>query len=152
MIGLTIAAALQAAPVAPAPAMLAQVMPAQVMPAVNWRVAPVTQGMWSWRPLPGGSEAIFQDYRGPQLAIRCSIAARTVAIVRTGAMNGAPVMVRTTSSERSLASGGLVSARDPLLDAIAFSRGRISVEVAGAQRLVIPAWPEAARAVEDCRK
>jgi len=38
-----------------------------------------------------------------------------------------------------------------LLDAIAFSRGRFSVEAAGTARLVIPAWPEAARVVEACR-
>jgi hypothetical protein len=42
-------------------------------------------------------------------------------------------------------------AYDALLDAIAFSRGRISVTMPGGVPLVVPAWPEAARTVEDCR-
>jgi hypothetical protein len=41
--------------------------------------------------------------------------------------------------------------RDPLLDAIAFSRGRFMVEVPGTATLYLPAWPEVARVVEDCR-
>jgi hypothetical protein len=48
-----------------------------------------------------------------------------------------------------------LAARDPLLDAMAFSRGRIAVTVGGvaggAEALVMPAWPEAARTIEDCR-
>ena len=142
MLGMiAIAAALQAAPVTSAP----------ITPAVNWRVAPATAGSWSWRSLPGGSEAIFQDYRGPQLVVRCTMATRQVTLIRTGAIGGAPMVVRTTSVERTLPYPALLGARDPLLDAIAFSRGRISVEVAGAPRLIVPSWPESARAIEDCR-
>ncbi len=51
-----------------------------------------------------------------------------------------------------------VTSNDPLLDALAFSRGRIGVIVlqsAGSPvqsvQLVVPAWPEIARVVEDCR-
>jgi hypothetical protein len=44
-----------------------------------------------------------------------------------------------------------LQARDPLLDQIAFSRGRFTIEAPGAAMLVIPAWPEAARVIEDCR-
>ena len=42
-------------------------------------------------------------------------------------------------------------AYDPLLDAIAFSRGRFTVESESGAMLVLPAWPEPARVVEDCR-
>lgn len=136
-----VAAAVQAAPVSPAP----------VAPATNWQVAPVAYGTWSWRPLPGGSEALFQDAAGPQLIIRCTLASRTVSLVRTGAIGGAPIVVRTTSAERTLPATATLGARDPLLDDVAFSRGRISVEVAGAARLIVPSWPESARAIEDCR-
>lgn len=67
--------------------------------------------------------------------------------------------VRTTSLTRALpvqpaATGPLSSAltpRDPLLDAMAFSRGRFLVEAAGAPYLAIPAWAEVARVTEDCR-
>ena len=41
--------------------------------------------------------------------------------------------------------------RDPLLDAMAFSRGRFMVEMGGAQTLVLPAWSELGRVIEDCR-
>jgi hypothetical protein len=47
-------------------------------------------------------------------------------------------------------AGGRLQANDPLLDAIAFSRGRFMVTGGGAT-LAIPSWPEAARSIEDCR-
>jgi hypothetical protein len=39
---------------------------------------------------------------------------------------------------------------DQILDAMAYSRGRIAVE-AGAQKVAIPSWAEITRVVEDCR-
>jgi hypothetical protein len=68
--------------------------------------------------------------------------------------------VWTTAQTRSLpasfnpATGRLtatLSAYDPFLDAIAFSRGRIAVSVTGQPALILPAWADAARVVEDCR-
>jgi hypothetical protein len=44
-----------------------------------------------------------------------------------------------------------LQSRDSLLDRMAFSRGRFIIVVPGAERLAIPAWPEFARVVEDCR-
>ena len=129
-----------------------QVATPALAPAVDWRAAPVASGSWSWRAIPGGSEAVFADGRGSQLTIRCSLGSRLVSLVRTGAINGAPLLVRTSNAERSVPWAATLSATDPLLDAIAFSRGRFAVEVAGAPRLIVPAWPETARAVEDCRK
>jgi hypothetical protein len=41
-------------------------------------------------------------------------------------------------------------ARDTLLDAMAFSRGRFVLQ-AGTTDLVLPPWPEIARVIEDCR-
>ena len=41
-------------------------------------------------------------------------------------------------------------ARDSLLDALAFSRGRFGLIVDGVE-LTLPAWPEIARVLEDCR-
>ena len=40
---------------------------------------------------------------------------------------------------------------DPLLDQIAFSRGRFLVQAEGGPSLILPAWPEPARVIEDCR-
>ena len=42
-------------------------------------------------------------------------------------------------------------AYDPLLDAIASSRGRIGFSTSGAPALVVPPWAEVARVIEDCR-
>jgi hypothetical protein len=58
--------------------------------------------------------------------------------------------VATSSVTRSIPVGGRLLANDPLLDAIAFSRGRFLV-AGGGETLAIPSWPEAARSIEDCR-
>lgn len=51
-----------------------------------------------------------------------------------------------------LATTGIdLPAADPLFDQMAFSRGRFLVSVEGGGTLVVPAWPEFARVVEDCR-
>ena len=124
----------------------------QAATAQHWRVAPVTAGSWTWRAVPGGSEALFQTPYGHQFGLRCTLASRTVTLIRSGAPAGLPIVVRTTSLDRTLPAAAVLGARDPMLDAMAFSRGRISVEVFGAPRLILPSWPEPARAVEDCRK
>ena len=124
------------------------IMPAQA----DWRSVALAPGSWIWRSVPGGSEALFQGPTGIQLTLRCTMASRTVTLIRSGAVPGSTLTVRTTSLERSLPPSGTLGARDPLLDAVAFSRGRFSVEGGGAVRLVVPAWPEAARSIEDCRK
>lgn len=72
-----------------------------------------------------------------------------------------PMTVITTSDSRSLSAepvaGALptlvarFAARDPLLDAMAFSRGRFAVEVNGLPTLYLPAWAEIGRVIEDCR-
>lgn len=40
---------------------------------------------------------------------------------------------------------------DPILDAMALSRGRIALEVDGQTPVAIPSWAEITRVVEDCR-
>lgn len=68
------------------------------------------------------------------------------------------MIIRTETAERTQParlSGMLVRARldprDPLLDAIAFSKGRFAVEATGVPALYIPPYPEITRAIEDCR-
>jgi hypothetical protein len=95
----------------------------------------------------------------------CKHCARgAVAIFLPGSMGagnaGAALMaISTSAATRNLtaegAGGGHIvslGARDPLLDAMAFSRGRLAVEVAGLPALVLPADPAISRVVEDCRK
>ena len=79
---------------------------------------------------------------------------------RAGAAT-APLTVRTSSASRALAvqpTGGALpyvaaalAVNDPLLDAMAFSRGRVALQQEGAPVLVVPSWAEIGRVVEDCR-
>ena len=70
-----------------------------------------------------------------------------------------PMTIRTSNGARSIAAEqrpgaliGSLAASDGLLDQVAFSRGRFAVEADGAGRLIMPAWPETARVIEDCRR
>ena len=72
----------------------------------------------------------------------------------------APLIVRTEFGDRALAGTfgagddalrTSLGARDPLLDQMAFSKGRFAVEVAGRTPLYLPSWPEVTRVIEDCR-
>lgn len=117
----------------------------------DWRVRPLTAGSWSWRGDALVSEAMFSDSRGVQLVVRCTRATRRVMISRIGAPSSMPIRIVTTSSQRVLPPGNMLLGGDPLLDAIAFSRGRLWVEASGAMPLVIRVAAEPARAVEDCR-
>jgi hypothetical protein len=125
--------------------------PALQPPPADWRTRPTNAGSWTWRNSPEVSEAVFSDSRGVQLVIRCTRATRRVNFSRAGAAPAQPIRVATTSSERQLPLGNMLLASDPLLDAIAFSRGRLWVDVTGVMPLVLRSAPEPARAVEDCR-
>lgn len=136
--------------------------PRPVQPAPDWRDRPITPGDWRWSRTGGVSSARFgEGPRGATLEFRCDRAANAVLLIRNGAVDGpTPVTIVTTSTSRSLTgqplagSPALVVAlplRDPLLDAIIFSRGRFAVEARGLAPIYAPTWPEIARVVEDCR-
>lgn len=138
-------------PQRPAPAPVRPVAP------VEWQDRPVMPGEWSYRARPGGSEAAFGI--GGRISLRCDRATRRVALGGIGAVTGG-VTVRTSYGAASWpavageAPGQWVAVRaasDPVLDQIAYSRGKIAVEVPGQSPLIAPAWAELARVVEDCR-
>ena len=123
-------------------------------------IRPLT-GSWSYARVAIGTQATFRDASGvPRLMVTCNSATRAVTVTRTGVAAAAPTMsIWTTSSSRSVpasfqATGQLsasLNARDPLLDAMAFSRGRFATGAAGAPLVAVPAWPEVGRVIEDCR-
>jgi hypothetical protein len=127
----------------------------------DWRDIPITPGGWSYAAEPGGTIARFGQPGAALFAIRCDLASRAVTLTRLGAgTGGAATIDVTTSAGRQVlrgapqpgaAAAASLQARDPLLDRMAFSRGRFIVAVPGTTRLAIPAWPEFARVVEDCR-
>ena len=113
------------------------------------RTASLSPGQWTYAATPGGSEARF----GSAFSIRCDRIARLVTLWRIGPLVAGPASAITITTDldvRALAPGGVVANSDPVLDAIAFSRGRFIVD-GGGVRLVLPAAPEPARSIEDCR-
>lgn len=150
-LALTAASSLQAQTIAPAPAQ---------PPAVDLSYASPAAGTWSYAPTADGSQAQFRNSALAQLTIRCTRAARVVTISKP-ASAAAPFLFLWTSSEaKSFPASfdpatGQASTRlnafDSILDAVAFSRGRVGVSIAGSPALVVPSWPEPARVIEDCR-
>lgn len=129
----------------------------------DWRDIPLTGGGWFYSSQGGTTQALFGPAGSEALFIvRCNRAARQVTLLRAGTTSGNTMTIRTSSSARNLPLSvqaeplpyaySTVAASDPILDAMAFSRGRFTIEVPGTPMLVIPAWPEPARVIEDCRR
>lgn len=151
-------------PAPPPPAPPPPPPPAPVI-AEDWRDIPLTPGSWAYSADTAGSSALFGT-AGAEAAfiVRCNAATREIIFSRAGAGTAASASIGFTTSAgaRSYASApdagtsprlvARTTASDPFLDRIAFSRGRFVVTVASLPRLVLPAWPEVARTVEDCRK
>ena len=131
--------------------------PPEPEPPLPWIDAPLSPGDWRHDESGGGSSAAFGPIGQPSFVVRCEAPGR-VTLARTGASPAIALTIRTSSGARAVnarfAGGALVAtvpAADPFLDAMVYSRGRFSVEAAGMERLIVPAWPEPARVIEDCR-
>ena len=145
----------------PPPRPVATAAPAP--PPVDWRDVPLTPGTWRYEAAVGKTAAHFGVPAGTPLAtLSCDRAASQVSLHRAGAAPGpVPLSITTTTLTRAFtaapASGTapqlvlVLTPRDPVLDAMAFSRGRFVIEVAGLPALYLPAWPEVGRVIEDCR-
>jgi hypothetical protein len=130
-------------------------------PAIDLSTATPSDGNWNYTPVAGGSQATFVNLSmQPQLTIQCARGTRRVTIAKPASGAAPYLAVWTSTQPRNLlasfnpATGMIsatVSAYDPILDAIAFSRGRIGFSVSGQPTLVLPAWAEVARVMEDCR-
>ena len=128
-------------------------------PDVDWRDAPITPGEWEWGMVNGQSVARFA---GGQLMLRCDPSSRQVTLLRGGAASGGvPMTIVTSATTRSVNTapqqgsppsiGVSFAGNDPILDALAFSRGRFAVRTSGMPTLYVPSWPEISRVVGDCR-
>lgn len=126
-------------PVPPAP------RPAPAPPPTDWATAPLSPGDWEYALSSSTPGAIFRS-TGIAFSIQCR--GREIALDLSGTQ--APLVIRTSYGERRLATGQVL-ATDLLLDQMAFSRGRFLVTAEDGRSLVVPAWPEFARVVEDCR-
>lgn len=137
-------------PVAPPPA------------TADWSLLPLTPGAWVYSSQNGASQALFGPANSEALfVVRCDRAARQIVLSRAGEASGNTLAIRTSFGARAFTGSvqreplpfvsATLPADDRFLDSMAFSRGRFTVEMAGAPMLVIPAWPEPARVIEDCR-
>ena len=118
-------------------------------------------GVWTYAETADGSEAQFATSTGyVQLWVHCTRATRRVSIARLGTSATPFIDVWTSSATRNVASafnpatGRLTidfASYDSLLDAIATSRGRIGFSIGNDPALVVPAWADVARVIEDCR-
>ena len=159
-------------PPAPAPAPVATATPAP--PPTDWRDAPQTEGWWIYGESDDSSvhDRSFYTFKStatfatsrtdPLFGLTCDRRGGQVRIFGAGTtQTGVPFTITTTSATRTFTAapdsampGWLtftLTPRDPILDAMAFSRGRFMVEVPGMPALYLPAWPEVGRVIEDCR-
>ena len=129
--------------------------------AADPRYAAPLSGSWTYSTASGATEAAFAgaDARA-QLVVKCARASRQVWISKPSTAPVARLSLWTSELSRDLSTSfdpstgrvtALLSAYDPLLDALAMSRSRIAVAVPDAPVLVLPSAPEVARIVEDCR-
>ena len=153
---LIVASSLDAQTAAPAPASAPAPATAQ-----DLSTATPVDGTWSYAQTAGGSEASFVNGSAlPQLTIRCTRATRRITIARPASAAASFLNIWTSAQARSLPASfnpttqrisADVAPFDPLLDGMAFSRGRFGVSVSGQPALVVPSWAEVARVIEDCR-
>ena len=118
-------------------------------------------GDWTYAAAADGSSATFANASGqPQLTIRCTRSTRRVSLLKAASGAAPSMWIWTSSDKKSVpATYDSASARvvadfapyDPLLDAIATSRGRIGFSTSGLEALVVPPWGDVSRVIEDCR-
>lgn len=131
-------------------------------PAVgNYSSARIADGSWTYVASPSGGEARFVNSSGQaQLLLTCTRATRQIAIARPSPVAAPMLQVWASNAARNLPAAfnpatrlatATLPATDPLLDALALSRGRLAVAVGGQPAIVPPAWGEITRVVEECR-
>jgi hypothetical protein len=151
-------------PAVPVIPIVAQTPPPQSTGS-KWEDWPNTPGDWVYRRDAKGSVALFgKPGADADFGMRCAAATKRLYLSRAGAFVSGDTGRMTLRASSALKSYAVANAdgtppfvaaeldpKDSQLDAIAFSRGRFIVSVKGATDLVLPAWPEVGRVVEDCR-
>ena len=140
---------------------------AQAPVTENWIDAPRTPG--TWRYVNKQAVYVERDGSGPRapsvpLFIMECDGSNLRFMARTAAEGATQITIRTETRDRTLSASvrgpagdeprfaeALISARDPLLDAMALTRGRFAVETSNSPSLYLPAWSEVTRVIEDCR-
>jgi hypothetical protein len=152
-------------PPSPPPPPARPVPPSPPPAPADWQDAPLSPGGWIYKADASRSAALYGNGATPPLfAVRCDRKSRAIQLDRplpAQAAVAGTMKVTTSFGEAQWPAGAADSAQpllsvivapgDPALDKMAYSRGRIMIEVSGVGRLILPAWPEIARVIEDCR-
>lgn len=126
----------------------------------NYLDAPQTPGTWLYADQSNGSMAVFQSPdRTPLLMLECDRVVNGIMLFRSSngqSTRNATIRTETTQRSLQMQSSGpghsvWFGSRDPLLDAMAITKGRIAIGVEGERTLYLPAWVEISRVIEDCR-
>jgi hypothetical protein len=128
--------------------------------------AALTPGAWLYQDFgPGnGKRSLFSDPDNTfYFSLTCASGPDGVQVQfnRTGTPSKRylAMTIRTETVQRTLAGERFgsqmiiagVPANDPLLDAMALSKGHFAVETEGEPTLYLPSWAEVSRVIEDCR-
>lgn len=129
----------------------------------NYLDAPQTPGDWRYSDDGGTTLAYFGSASDTDraFALSCNRNSRQITMGRPGRTSDR-MTIRTETNARTIAAGSgrivspasteaTLTAQDPLLDAMALSKGRFAVETPGFPTLHLPAWAEVSRVIEDCR-
>jgi len=152
--------------VAPAPSPTPTPAPPPVVQEpvfANYLDAPQTPGTWTY--LAETNETLALYGTSPQNAdfiVRCGEGSIGLGRRVSSPANPDRIMtVKTETTTRQLQTQAIpgrpdlvvvtFNAADPLLDAMAITKGRIAIGVEGERTLYIPAWVEISRVIEDCR-
>ncbi len=148
----------------PVPAPKPEVAPPVQPPprTAEWIDWPLAAGDWVYRRDERGSIGLFgASGKNAIVTLRCDTQRRRIYLGREGAGRGGNMVVRSSSSMKEFAAiptgatpaylASEIMPNDPILDAMAFSRGRIAIQVTGEPSIAIPSWAEITRIVEDCR-
>ena len=151
-------------PVQPAPQ--PQPQPAPAPPAGTWQTDwtywPVTPGDWVYRQDERGSIALFGPLgQNALVSLRCDRAQGALFLSRQGQANGGTTITlrasqgletfTATQAGDSPYIAAAIAPANPMLDKLAYSRGRFVVESPGLPPLKLPSWAEVSRVIEDCR-
>ena len=135
--------------------------PPPAAPVANWSDRALAPGTWTYTRDARGSLAMYgQAGSNALFTLRCDRGGNRIYASRGGSVaarmtlrstNGAKVYDALPTGSQPPYVAAELAARDPQLDAMAFSRGRILIGLDGADDIVLPIWPEFTRVVVDCR-
>ena len=138
--------------------------PVLQQPSGPWLDWPIAEGSWVYRQDNRGSIALFGlPGKDALVTLRCDTARRQIFFARADeSLAGASSFtIRSHSMMKTFSAGNTggnppyvaaaIAPGDTILDAVAYTRGRIAIEVTGQQSIAIPIWSEVPRVIEDCR-